>query len=69
MTDRPTLYGCTAWRPGWGRASIPWGCGHVGDAMCGACYRALAARAHALAEENQLLRDAIEGANFLLRSK
>jgi len=34
-----------------------WTCGHVAGAMCAECYRLLAQRANALAEENERLRD------------
>lgn len=36
-----------------------WSCGHVGGAQCAECYRALARRAHQLADENQELRNVI----------
>jgi hypothetical protein len=38
-----------------------WTCGHVGGAHCAECYRALARRAHELADENQKLRGVVAG--------
>lgn len=38
-----------------------WTCGHVGGAQCAECYRALARRAHELADENQKLRGVVAG--------
>jgi hypothetical protein len=40
-----------------------WTCGHVAGAVCAECYRQLAAKAHALAEENRRLRDEIAEAS------
>ena len=37
-----------------------WSCGHVAGSVCAECYRQLPAKAHALAEEVQRLRDAID---------
>ena len=37
-----------------------WSCGHVAGDMCQECYRALAAKANELAEENLELRAEVE---------
>lgn len=42
------------------RGDDQWTCGHVSDAVCGECYRLLAARAHELAEEVDRLRDELD---------
>ena len=41
------------------RNGTRWTCGHKAGPACGQCYRELAAKANALAEENEMLREAI----------
>lgn len=38
-----------------------WSCGHTAEAMCGECYRELAAVTNRLAEEIERLKEIVDG--------